>query len=39
MPSKMSRLGVKGVGESGCTASILALVAAVTDALRGGRWA
>src|SRR4029079_17372067 len=32
--SKVSPLGVKGVGESGCTASIPALVAAVTDALR-----
>ena len=33
-PSKISPLGVKGVGESGCTASIPVLVAAVTDALR-----
>jgi carbon-monoxide dehydrogenase large subunit len=33
-PSTLSPLGVKGVGESGCTASIPALVAAVTDALR-----
>ena len=32
--SKISPLGVKGVGESGCTASIPVLVAAVTDALR-----
>ena len=32
--SKVSPLGVKGVGESGCTASIPVLVAAVTDALR-----
>jgi carbon-monoxide dehydrogenase large subunit len=32
--STVSPLGVKGVGESGCTASIPALVAAVTDALR-----
>lgn len=33
-PSKISPLGVKGVGESGCTASIPVLVAAVIDALR-----
>ena len=33
-PSKVSPLGVKGMGESGCTASIPALVAAVIDALR-----
>ena len=33
-PSKISPLGVKGVGESGCTASIPVLVAAVLDALR-----
>lgn len=33
-PSKVSPLGVKGVGESGCTASIPVLVAAVLDALR-----
>ena len=33
-PSKVSPLGVKGVGESGCTASIPVLVAAVIDALR-----
>jgi carbon-monoxide dehydrogenase large subunit len=32
--STLSPLGVKGVGESGCTASIPALVAAVTDAVR-----
>jgi aerobic carbon-monoxide dehydrogenase large subunit len=32
--SKVSPLGVKGVGESGCTASIPVLVAAVTDAVR-----
>jgi carbon-monoxide dehydrogenase large subunit len=32
--SKVSPLGVKGVGESGCTASIPVLVAAVIDALR-----
>jgi aerobic carbon-monoxide dehydrogenase large subunit len=33
-PSKVSPLGVKGVGESGCTASIPVLVGAVLDALR-----
>ena len=33
-PSKVSPLGVKGVGESGCTASIPVLVGAVYDALR-----
>ncbi len=33
-PSKVSPLGVKGVGESGCTASVPVLVAAVMDALR-----
>jgi carbon-monoxide dehydrogenase large subunit len=33
-PSKISPLGVKGVGESGCTASLPVLVAAVIDALR-----
>ena len=32
--SHVSPLGVKGVGESGCTASIPVLVAAVLDALR-----
>ena len=32
--SKLSPLGVKGVGESGCTASIPSLVDAVIDALR-----
>ena len=32
--SKVSPLGVKGVGESGCTASIPVLVGAVHDALR-----
>ena len=32
--SKVSPLGVKGMGESGCTASLPALVNAVTDALR-----
>jgi carbon-monoxide dehydrogenase large subunit len=33
-PSKVSPLGVKGVGEAGCTASVPVLVAAVMDALR-----
>ena len=33
-PSKVSPLGVKGVGESGCTASLPVLAAAVIDALR-----
>jgi carbon-monoxide dehydrogenase large subunit len=33
-PSKVSPLGVKGMGESGCTASIPALVNAVMDAVR-----
>ena len=33
-PSTVSPLGVKGVGESGCTASVPVLVAAVLDALR-----
>jgi carbon-monoxide dehydrogenase large subunit len=33
-PSKVSPLGVKGMGESGCTASIPVLVGAVLDALR-----
>jgi carbon-monoxide dehydrogenase large subunit len=33
-PSKVSPLGVKGVGESGCTASLPVLVGAVIDALR-----
>jgi aerobic carbon-monoxide dehydrogenase large subunit len=33
-PSKVSPLGVKGVGESGCTASVPVLFAAVMDALR-----
>jgi carbon-monoxide dehydrogenase large subunit len=32
--SKVSPLGVKGMGESGCTASIPSLVNAVIDALR-----
>jgi aerobic carbon-monoxide dehydrogenase large subunit len=33
-PSKVSPLGVKGMGESGCTASMPVLVAAVIDAVR-----
>jgi carbon-monoxide dehydrogenase large subunit len=33
-PSKVSPLGVKGMGESGCTASLAALTNAVLDALR-----
>ncbi|HKU70989.1 MAG TPA: molybdopterin cofactor-binding domain-containing protein, partial [Burkholderiales bacterium] len=33
-PSKLSPLGVKGVGESGCTGSLPALANAVMDALR-----
>jgi carbon-monoxide dehydrogenase large subunit len=33
-PSKVSPLGVKGVGESGCTASLGAIANAVQDALR-----
>ncbi|MFN7086532.1 MAG: xanthine dehydrogenase family protein molybdopterin-binding subunit [Burkholderiales bacterium] len=33
-PSKVSPLGVKGMGESGCTASLAALSNAVHDALR-----
>ncbi|MBM3357516.1 MAG: xanthine dehydrogenase family protein molybdopterin-binding subunit [Betaproteobacteria bacterium] len=33
-PSKVSPLGVKGVGESGCTGSLPALANAVADALR-----
>jgi aerobic carbon-monoxide dehydrogenase large subunit len=33
-PSKVSPLGVKGVGESGCTASLEAIANAVHDALR-----
>jgi carbon-monoxide dehydrogenase large subunit len=33
-PSKVSPLGVKGMGESGCTASLPALANAVVDALR-----
>ena len=31
--SKLGPLGIKGMGESGCTASLPALVAAVTNAL------
>ncbi len=33
-PSKVSPLGIKGMGESGCTASLAALTNAVIDALR-----
>jgi aerobic carbon-monoxide dehydrogenase large subunit len=33
-PSKVSPLGIKGMGESGCTASLAALTNAVLDALR-----
>jgi aerobic carbon-monoxide dehydrogenase large subunit len=33
-PSKVSPLGVKGVGESGCTGSLPAVANAVMDALR-----
>ena len=33
-PSKVSPLGVKGVGESGCTGSLPAVAGAVMDALR-----
>ena len=33
-PSKVSPLGVKGVGESGCTGSIPAVANAVMDALQ-----
>jgi carbon-monoxide dehydrogenase large subunit len=33
-PSKVSPLGVKGMGESGCTASLAALTGAVLNALR-----
>jgi carbon-monoxide dehydrogenase large subunit len=33
-PSKVSPLGVKGMGESGCTASLPVLANAVIDALR-----
>jgi carbon-monoxide dehydrogenase large subunit len=33
-PSKVSPLGVKGVGESGCTGSLPALANAVMNALR-----
>ena len=34
VPSKLNALGAKGVGESGCTASLPALANAMTDALR-----
>ena len=34
VPSKLNCLGAKGVGESGCTASLSALANAMTDALR-----
>lgn len=34
LPSKLNPLGAKGVGESGCTASLPALANAMTDALR-----
>ena len=34
LPSKLNALGAKGVGESGCTASLPALANAMTDALR-----
>jgi len=34
VPSKINSLGAKGVGESGCTASLPALASAVMDALR-----
>lgn len=34
LPSSLNVLGVKGVGESGCTASLPALANAMTDALR-----
>ena len=34
VPSKINALGAKGVGESGCTASLPALTNAVLDALR-----
>jgi aerobic carbon-monoxide dehydrogenase large subunit len=34
VPSKINSLGAKGVGESGCTASMPALTNAVLDALR-----
>jgi carbon-monoxide dehydrogenase large subunit len=34
LPSKLNAIGAKGVGESGCTASLPALANAMTDALR-----
>ncbi len=34
VPSKLNAIGAKGVGESGCTASLPALANAMTDALR-----
>ena len=34
IPTTLNRTGAKGVGESGCTASIPVLVGAVLDALR-----
>ena len=34
LPSSLNALGAKGVGESGCTASLPALANAMTDALR-----
>ena len=34
LPSKLNALGAKGVGESGCTASLPALANAMSDALR-----
>ena len=34
LPSTLNALGAKGVGESGCTASLPALANAMTDALR-----
>ncbi len=34
LPSKLNAIGAKGVGESGCTASLPAIANAMTDALR-----
>jgi carbon-monoxide dehydrogenase large subunit len=34
LPSKLNAIGAKGVGESGCTASLPAFANAMTDALR-----
>ena len=34
VPSKLNAIGAKGVGESGCTASLPAIANAMTDALR-----